>query len=70
MPKQTATKTAKKEERSIAVGLRFTPEELADFKASADAESRPVSSFIRLAALRGLADFKRDPRALVDLKSH
>lgn len=69
MPKQTETKSKPKRERDPMLALRMSPTEMAAFQACAKVEERAVGNFVRLAALRGLAEYKRDPRALIDSKT-
>lgn len=51
---------------SRPVPIRLSPDEMARLEEYAKKESRSLSSFLRLAALRGMADYDSDPRSLLE----
>ena len=49
------------------IALRLLPADMIKVKEVATAEKRSLASVARLAMLRGLAEYQRDPRALTQL---
>ena len=62
--KAVDTSSSKQKKQLVPIQLRFEPHEAAELRKLADAECRTAAAFLRLVALRGIVEYRRDPRTL------
>jgi len=68
MPKKALATAASRRDDDVVVNVRFSAADAAKLRAGADREARTMTNFVRLTTLLGLAEYAKDPQAL--LKSH